>query len=289
MQLTIGMVCYNALKYTKLSIKSFEQVKTPYQLFVVDGGSTDGTREWLDENKIPNIKHDKNYGGPYAANDIFDHAFKNDGDQLLMVGNDTMTYPGAVDEMVRVMNESGADWVWANEMRVSDFIGLYPQYKKSNLFDEHYCLQKDYFADYTIFKPPDDKYYYRFRPVRDYRNFCLINKSLFDKIGYADVSYWPSGYWEDNDYCRRAYLSNARAVKAEGAWFFHFWSRAAFETDIKDIYGQQLKSSATYYFKKWGGNVSDERFQIPFMEMPLKIDSREYEKDIVEFMLEGAK
>ena len=112
---------------------------------------------------------------------------------------------------------------------------------------------------------------------------------MFDKIGYADVNYWPSGYFEDNDYCRRALLMGAKAIKAEGAWFFHFWSRAAFETNLGEIYGKQLQNCAQYYFKKWGGMVGDERFAYGFMELPNKIPTRAHERTAVDYFLDGAK
>ena len=284
MKLTIGFVAYNNLKYTKLCINSFrETVETPFEFFVVDGGSTDGTAEWLEKNNIPHKVHESNLGSCAGVNDLFDQALKQDGDYLLLCGNDVMAYPGAVDDMVATAMKTNADWVWANEMRISDFCGLFQGFASPEWFDENYRLMKDTFKEYLAFIPTKEKTFYQFRPAKDYRNFCLINKTMVDQIGYSDVNFYPSGYFEDNDYCRRAYIKRMKAVMVESAWFFHFWSRSLFEGGTHSTYNQYLKLNEKYYVQKWGGLVSEEKLLLPFGNRTIKIGNRTNEKAIINY------
>jgi GT2 family glycosyltransferase len=281
MKLTIGFVAFNNLKYTRLCIQSFrDTTKTPFDFFIVDGGSTDETKVWLENNEIPHTSHSRNMGSCVGVNDIYEYALKNDGDYLLLCGNDVMAYPGAVDEMVRVAQETKADWVWANEMRVSDFCGLFQEYADPKWFDENYRLIKDTFMQYLAFIPTRNKGFYSFEPTKDYRNFCLISKSMIDLIGLSDVNYYPSGYYEDNDYCRRAILKKAKAVMVESAWFFHFWSRSLFEGGIEKTYEKYLAMNEQYYMAKWGGGVGHEKNFLPFGSRTLKIPNQDRSKEI---------
>lgn len=52
----IGILTCNALEYTKRCIDSLERFATnPYKIFILDNGSSDGTREWLAGIKEPHI------------------------------------------------------------------------------------------------------------------------------------------------------------------------------------------------------------------------------------------
>jgi glycosyltransferase involved in cell wall biosynthesis len=45
----IVMVTFNGIEYTRIAIQSlFDNTKTPYNLTIIDNGSTDGTIEYLD-------------------------------------------------------------------------------------------------------------------------------------------------------------------------------------------------------------------------------------------------
>jgi len=284
MNLTIGFITFNNLKYTKLCLQSFKDtVRNPYKFFIVDGGSSDETVVWLDRQNIPHKVHEHNLGSCVGVNDLFDIALHNDDDYLLLCGNDVMAYPHAVDNMIQVAMETKADWVWAHEMRISDFCGIFNEFADPKYFDENYRLKGDNFLAYTRFMPNKEMSWHEFIPVRDYRNFCLISKKLFDKVGYTDVNFYPSGYFEDNDYCRRAYLKGCRAAMVNNAWFFHFWCRSLFEGGIDKTYEKYLRMNELYYFKKWGGQVGSEKFMIPFAEKQIKIGDRANENKAVEF------
>ncbi len=70
MKLHTVFITFNRLECTKQSIASFlETVTVPYELFVVDNGSTDGTAEWLtDRAPVARILLPENKYPGYACN-----------------------------------------------------------------------------------------------------------------------------------------------------------------------------------------------------------------------------
>jgi glycosyltransferase involved in cell wall biosynthesis/GT2 family glycosyltransferase len=105
----IGMVTWNRLEFTKQAIEAvWRKTRHPHVLTVVDNGSTDGTREWLEEmhrqGAISNlILLPENVGVAKASNLAWSrvpdatHYLKLDND--IVLGKD-----GWLDEMVRVVD-----------------------------------------------------------------------------------------------------------------------------------------------------------------------------------------
>ena len=55
-RLNLAILTFNALDYTKLCLASLKQhTNEPYNVFIVDNGSTDGTREWFAEQTDANL------------------------------------------------------------------------------------------------------------------------------------------------------------------------------------------------------------------------------------------
>jgi len=80
----------NRLEYTqKMAESMFKTAGYPFDWFVVDQGSDDGTKEWLKEQKIKKIIfNEKNMGIPYASNQIIEEIKKGDYDFIIKADND---------------------------------------------------------------------------------------------------------------------------------------------------------------------------------------------------------
>ncbi|KAF0169898.1 MAG: wbdA, partial [Limisphaerales bacterium] len=102
-RLNIALMTFNALAYTKLCLASLRAHTTePYNIFIVDNGSTDGTREWLaaqtDENLFVEFSP-ANLGVPGGRNrllQLIQPHLREDGFVIFM-DNDIEVMPGWVE------------------------------------------------------------------------------------------------------------------------------------------------------------------------------------------------
>ncbi len=102
-RLNIAILTYNALDYTKLCLASLQQHSTEaYNVFIVDNGSTDGTREWLAELPDANVFAEfspVNLGVPGGRNrllQLIQPHLPEDGFVIFM-DNDIEVMPGWVE------------------------------------------------------------------------------------------------------------------------------------------------------------------------------------------------
>lgn len=94
---SIILVTYNKLEYTKACIDSIKQYNKGknYEIIIVDNNSTDGTREWLKEQKdIKCILNNENKGFPAGCNQGIKIA-KEDND-IFLLNNDTIIMPNSI-------------------------------------------------------------------------------------------------------------------------------------------------------------------------------------------------
>jgi glycosyltransferase involved in cell wall biosynthesis len=103
-KVAIFSITYDRLEYTKKSFESLRKTaKYPYDHFIVDNGSTDGTVEWLKKNYENVIYNDKNYGISKASNQAIDLIKKGDYRIIVKWDNDCMGLtPGWLDRMVNI-------------------------------------------------------------------------------------------------------------------------------------------------------------------------------------------
>ena len=88
------ILTHNNLELTKRCIASVREQDTPVDIGVVDNGSTDGTREWLSEERIQTVIFDSNRGVSVGWNVGLDLAFIAPSHRhVLIIGNDTVLAP----------------------------------------------------------------------------------------------------------------------------------------------------------------------------------------------------
>ncbi len=120
-------VTYNRLELTKQAIESYlATVSVPYTYVVVDNASTDGTREWLHEQKHFAIFLDQNRYPGYAANRGWECLF-DDTEFLQRADNDMAFLGGWWEQVERWFRKESVGQVGmrtnAEEMRVSMNVG----------------------------------------------------------------------------------------------------------------------------------------------------------------------
>lgn len=285
MKTLIGIVTFGNLPFTKLAIRALrETVKGEFGIFVIVGKPDDmETADYLKEVGIGYIRHEQNMGFPFSINDLMDIAKMWACDNLIIMGNDVVPYPEAINRMIAVAEGTRYEWICAAQFDARSLVDRYPEVRKyftgDNLmftdfaarpWDIHWSVAQCEIASQDALV--DDA-------ITDVRNLCLFKRTVFDKIGYADVNFWPGGYFEDNDYFMRARRAGIIACTLRSALYFHFWSRTIHQQGGSTT-PKYFERNRKYYELKWGGPVNHEQLTLP-AGMPLNIQTREDEGRII--------
>ncbi|MGN0710618.1 MAG: glycosyltransferase [Anaerovoracaceae bacterium] len=101
--LSISVLAYNNLKYTKMCVESILSTvpeNISYELILINHGSTDGTQEYFESIKPNKIFELHNNNGNYSAvSRIIE------GEYHIMFSNDVIALPNAIENMLRLAKE----------------------------------------------------------------------------------------------------------------------------------------------------------------------------------------
>lgn len=276
----IGIPTFGNFAFTKLAIEEIRRtVNVPYVLTVIVGQPGDvETSRYCGSQQIEFISHHANKGLASAINDLYDRAWVSYGNSprnLIVMGNDVIPYPGAIDEMVRLADSTDWEWICSSQLDARSLVQTYaearPYFEGANL-----CFRDFTARPWDLHLPAVAQARARVdvepHCIKDVRNLCLFKRSVFEKIGYADANFWPGGYFEDNDYCRRANLTgNIRACGLPRSAYFHFWSRTIHQGDGAEANRRHFSLNSGFYQTKWGGPVNGETFARPFNGQPCSL------------------
>ena len=95
------LVCtYNRRAFLPAAVASARAQAWPCEIVVVNDGSSDGTREWLDAQSDLVVVHQENQGKPTALNVALKTA---KGQAVLVLDDDDMLLPGAIQVLARAL------------------------------------------------------------------------------------------------------------------------------------------------------------------------------------------
>ena len=242
---SIVILTYNQLGYTKICIDSIRLYTMPdYEIIVVDNASTDGTVEWLKEQKdITVIFNDANKGFPAGCNQGI---LKSKGDIIVLLNNDTIVTPRWLDNLLACLKSS-------------DKIGAAGP---ATNFQSYYQTVS---VDYTHFNLKGiiafaDKFNHSNQALWKERlkltGFCLaVKREVIDKIGMLDEMFSP-GYAEDDDYGFRIIQAGYKNVFC-GDTFIHHFGNISFDglfssnVSVPEIF-HGFGDNYQKFKKKWG-------------------------------------
>ncbi|NFF82043.1 glycosyltransferase [Clostridium botulinum] len=235
---SIVILTYNNLDYTKICIDSIKKynINQNYELIIVDNNSTDGTKEWLKEQKgIKYILNEENRGFPAGCNQGIKIAKKNN--DIFLLNNDTVIISNSTFNlrMGLYSNENvGATGA------VSNSVSYYQQISDTyNNFDEYMNFAlKNNIANETCYEQ-------RLKLV----GFAmLIKRDVLDKVGLLDERFTP-GNFEDDDISLRILREGYKLLLCKDSYIHHFGS-VSFKNNINE-YSSILKNNSKKFEEKW--------------------------------------
>ena len=235
---SIVLVTFNQWPHTKACLDSIRLLTDePYELIVVDNGSTDGTVEFLRADpQIRLLENGRNRGFPAAANQGI---LASQGQQVLLLNNDTVVTTGWLERLLTACNSHAA-------------IGL------AGPVTNHISGEQQVSVSYEDLTQLDGfawdwgkQHHRRVQPTDRLVGFCLlIKKEVIDRIGLLDEQF-GIGNFEDDDYCRRAIAAGYQCVIARDAFIHHVGSATFRNSGVN--FGRLLQENQRKYQEKWRG------------------------------------
>lgn len=234
---SIIILTYNKIEYTKQCIESIRKhtLKDSYELIVVDNCSTDGTKEWLEEqNDIITVFNDINVGFPKGCNQGIKLA---KGENILLLNNDTVVTEKWLYNLVTCLNSSskfGAVGPVTNSCAYYQAIETnYSTMEEMQSFSEKYNVLDS------------SKWEERLKLI----GFCLlIKKEVIEKIGFLDERFSPGNY-EDDDYSIRIRREGYKLMLCKDTYIHHYGGTSFNENKE---YSQLLINNEAKFKEKWG-------------------------------------
>ena len=243
--ISIIILTHNQVEYTKKCIESiFTHTKEPFELIIVDNGSTDGTVEYLESEvrgrraEVRIIKNKENLG--FAAGNNQGMATAR-GDYILLMNNDIVVTPNWLGRMISCAERDskiGIVGPMSNYVTVPQLIKEVT-YNKTNLDGLN-----DFAADIS------NRYTGNAKQLLRVVGFCmLIKRAVINKIGGMDGRY-GLGNFEDDDFSLRATLAGFESWMAEDCFIHHFGNRTFIGAKID--YRESVHKNWEIFKEKWG-------------------------------------
>ena len=238
---------HNKVSFTRQCLERIDRfgATAPYEVIVVDNGSTDGTREFFESlptRAAPHhyMRNDSNLGFA-RANNL--GAQLSSAKYLLFLNNDTLVRAGWLDAMVRVAE---------SDPRVG-IVGIQQRFPYTNIIHHTGIIFAADGSPQHIYPHADASlpYVNKQRAYQAVTGACLlVERELFIECGMFDEGY-VNGY-EDIDLCLNVCKRKRSIVCCTSAFIYHYGQ-------ITDTRTADDPQNAARLKAKWSGQiVSDE-------------------------------
>jgi len=257
--ISVVIPSYNNLEYLKSLYKSVRQVSSEIELIMFSDGSTDGTKEWLEQLNDSNSII-KCYNERKGHTLLYDEGFLLATKEIIGILHADMivnkNFFNSIIKHIATNNIVCGTCVEpplhppGGEKHILD-LGMYPNEFNEDKFNS-FCNGKDVNQiSEGIFAP-----------------WFLLKDDYISKIGKHDIIYAPYGY-EDSDLFTRMALANFNFTQSRDAFVYHFTQRGHKWTKGVGIenndYQYQMGKTRKEYIRKFG---SDPKFDFNHKPTP---------------------
>lgn len=237
-KVSIVIPVFNQLHFTKQCLETLAaDAKRPScEVIVVNNGSSDGTREYLDSVelnlassspfKLAPIHNEKNLGVSPAWNQGLR---KSRGEFIAILNNDLYLTQGWCSSLIEAFPQNGA--------------ALLSPYAQTGALDYDIATRAEIFTrkNKNAFWPDYD--------------FCavIMPRATFERIGFFDEDFQVGGY-EDTDYAYRLEKAGMRFGVSGAAFIHHFGSQTLGE--FKRLGDKHVDGNRKHFIEKWGEDPS---------------------------------
>ena len=220
---------YNRVEFLKTTIDSVraELKETPHELIIVDGGSTDGTIDWLVQQKdiISIIQHNR---GEWQGKPIERRSwgyFMNLGFRaasakyICMLSDDCLVIPGAIENGIKLFDK---------ELKASKKIGAVAFYWRNWPEQEKYWVGLSF-------------------GNRMFVNHGLYLKKALEAVDYIDTDNYFF-YHADGDLCLRLADAGYKCIDSPDSFIEHYRHT---DSDIRDSNWERQQQDWAAYTKRW--------------------------------------
>jgi GT2 family glycosyltransferase/tetratricopeptide (TPR) repeat protein len=238
------ILCCNEVDYTRRCLDSvLKHTRTPYELILVNNGSTDGTAVFLEEmgtrpgpKRVEIIRNEVNKGFPAGCNQGLKQAR---GRYVVFLNNDTVVTEGWLDGLIAWALH---DWPQVGLVGAVTNYAAPPQqipvdYQSLEEMDAFAALRRRQFAGKAI-------------EFKRLSGFCLLaRREVLDQVGGFDERF-GLGFFDDDDLGLRVRKASYKLLIAQNVFVHHFGSRTF--TGLGIDCSKQLRANLEQFQTKWG-------------------------------------
>ena len=229
------------LAFLRLTLESvLAATERPFELIVVDNGSSDGTPAYLAElaERNPNVRptrNDSNRGFAPACNQ---GAALAAGDLLVLLNDDTAVTRGWLGRLAEHLERPGVGMVGPTTNRTGNEAQIDADYRT--------WAELARFAEARARSHAGEAF-----EIQTLTMFCVaMRRALYERVGPLDERF-ETGLLEDDDYSRRVREAGNRLLCADDAFVHHFSETSFGKLVASGEYARLLEANRARFEDKW--------------------------------------